>query len=61
MWKEILDSKYGGWRSLREDVNIGRTSLWWKDLMEFWGSKGWGRNFEDSFKWKIGKGDSVLF
>ena len=61
MWKEILDSKYGGWRSLREGVNIGRTSLWWKDLMEVWWSEGWGRNFEDAFKWKIGNGDSVLF
>ena len=61
LWKEILDSKYGGWRSLQEGVNISRTSLWWKDLMEVWGSEGWGRNFEDAFKWKIGNGDSVLF
>jgi len=42
-------------------VNFGRTSLWWKDLVEVWGSEGWGRNFEDAFKWKIGNGDSVLF
>ncbi|XP_068483176.1 uncharacterized protein [Phaseolus vulgaris] len=34
MWKEILDSKYGGWRSLREDGTSRRSSLWWKDLKE---------------------------
>jgi len=61
LWKEILDSKYGGWRSPREGVNIGRTSLWWKYLMEVWGLEGWGRNFEDAFKRKIDNGDSVLF
>ncbi|XP_068483236.1 uncharacterized protein [Phaseolus vulgaris] len=34
LWKEILDSKYGGWRSLREDNKSNRGSLWWKDLKE---------------------------
>jgi len=28
LWKEVIDSKYGGWRSLREEVNSGRVSLW---------------------------------
>jgi len=28
LWKEILESKYGGWRSLREDRNRCRGSLW---------------------------------
>jgi len=50
LWNEILESKYGGWRSLREGANNGRISLWWKDLKEVWGSEGWGRNFEDAFK-----------
>jgi len=27
LWKEILDSKYGGWRSLREDNKSNRGSL----------------------------------
>ena len=34
LWKEIIDSKYGGWRSLREDKNRARGLLWWKDLKE---------------------------
>jgi len=27
LWKELLESKYGGWRSLREGANNGRISL----------------------------------
>jgi len=27
LWKEILDSKYGGWRSLRESRKIDKDSL----------------------------------
>ena len=27
LWKEILDSKYGGWRNLREDNKFNRASL----------------------------------
>ena len=41
LWKEIIDSKYGGWRSLREDSRSNRGSLWWKDLKEVWNSEGW--------------------
>jgi len=34
LWKEITDSKYGGWRSLREGAKDSKDSLWWKDLRE---------------------------
>ena len=50
LWKEILISKYGGWRSLREEGKSCRSSLWWKDLKVVWASEGWGRSFEDGFK-----------
>jgi len=36
LWKETLESKYGGWRSLREDGKNSRGSLWGKDLKEVW-------------------------
>jgi len=61
LWKEILEDKYGGWRSLREGGKNCRGSLWWKYLKEVWSSEGWGRNFEDAFKWKIGDGREVSF
>jgi len=34
LWKEILDSKYGGWRSLKDGGKNSKDSLWWKDLKE---------------------------
>ena len=49
LWKEIIVSKYGGWRNLRGVGKIRKGSLWWKDLMEVWASEGWGRSFEDGF------------
>ena len=61
LWKEILDSKYGGWRSLREGGKSRRGFLWWKDLKEVWDSEGWGRSFEDGFKWKVGDGKEISF
>ena len=61
LWKEILVSKYGGWRSLREGGKVSRGSLWWKDLKQVWDSEGWGRSFEDGIKWKVGDGKDISF
>jgi len=61
LWKEILVSKYGGWRSLRGEGNFKRGFLWWKDLKEVWASEGWGRSFEDGFKWYVGNGRDISF
>jgi len=30
-------------------------------LKEVWSSEGWGRNFEDGFKWKVGNGKDIYF
>jgi len=50
LWKEVLFSKYGGWRSLGVEGKDRSCSLWWKDLKEVWSTEGWGRSFEDSFE-----------
>jgi len=34
LWKEVIVSKYGGWRSLGGEGIRSRSSLWWKDLKE---------------------------
>ena len=41
--------------------NFKRGSLWWKDLKEVWASEGWGRSFEDGFKWYVGNGKDISF
>jgi len=61
LWKEVLFSKYGGWRSLGEGGRSHRSSLWWKDLKEVWASEGWGRSFKDGFKWKVEDGKDISF
>jgi len=61
LWKEVIDSKYGGWRSLREGGKDNKDSLWWKDLREVWSLEGWGWNFEEALIWKVGIGKEVLF
>ena len=32
LWARILESKYGGWRSLNEAPRSNRESIWWRDL-----------------------------
>jgi len=59
LWKEVLVSKYGGWRSLGEGGKSSTSSLWWKDLKEVWASEGWGRSFEYGYKWKVGDGKDI--
>ncbi|XP_068475151.1 uncharacterized mitochondrial protein AtMg00310-like [Phaseolus vulgaris] len=61
LWKDIIFSKYGGWRNLGEAGNGRSCSLWWKDLKEVWSLEGWGRCFEDSFEWKVGDGKDIYF
>jgi len=57
LWKEIIESKYGGWRSLKEQmVNNNKVSLWWRGLKEIWMSEMWGGKFEDCFNWEVGNG-----
>ena len=34
LWKDILESKYGGQRSLKEQRLLNSDSLWWRDLKE---------------------------
>ena len=33
LWARILDSKYGGWRSIAEGRRANNESIWWQDLM----------------------------
>jgi len=35
--KEILESKYEGWRSLQEKITNVKDSSWWRDLKGVWG------------------------
>jgi len=45
LWKDILVSKYGSWRSLDSDNINTKESRWWKDLKTVTKGKGEGRNW----------------
>jgi len=60
LWKEVVESKYGGWRSLRNQ-RIGRPEpLCWKDLEEIWRSEGWKGSFEDNCIWEVRNGREIM-
>ena len=40
LWREVLESKYGGWRDLQTQRNCITDSLWWRDLKEIWSYEG---------------------
>ncbi|XP_068472094.1 uncharacterized protein [Phaseolus vulgaris] len=46
-WKDILDSKYGGWRGLRSHGQSCKDSIWWRDLRKVWNLEEWGNDFEE--------------
>jgi len=48
LWKEVLDSKYGGWKDLRDQKKSNLDSLWWRDLKDVWAIEGWKGKFEDN-------------
>jgi len=50
-WKEILVSKYGGWRNLRSQACINKESIWWRDLEKVWKLVEWGNDFKDKGRW----------
>jgi len=34
LWTRVLESKYGGWRSLHEARKAAKQSVWWRDLKQ---------------------------
>ena len=54
LWKEILDSKYGGWRILQEQSSNAKDSSWWTNLKGVWGMEEWGRTFKNYCEWRVG-------
>jgi len=56
LWKEVVESKYRGWRNVWAQTRCKSYFLWWRDLKEVWSLKGWKGNFEDNFFWDVRNG-----
>ena len=61
LWAKILDSKYGGWRSLVDGRSSSNGSLWWKDLMEVTHEHQLNNIIQQQTVWKVGCGDKARF
>lgn len=61
IWKDILESKYGSWKTL-EDVKDSYHESWlWRDIRRI--TSGGQRDiwFSKNIKWSIGKGNRIKF
>ena len=49
LWKEVMYSKYGGWRDLWSQINKCSDSCWWRDLKKVWSLNEWKKQVRGKF------------
>ena len=60
-WARVLESKYGGWRSLLGEQRASTESLWWRDLKLVYQHPHQGQQMNRATLWKVGRGDKFKF
>ncbi|KAL5175849.1 putative ribonuclease H protein [Glycine soja] len=60
-WSRVLESKYGGWRSLDGASRVSTESLWWRDLKIVNQSLNQGHQLNRLILWRVGCGDKFKF
>lgn len=61
LWVRVLESKYGGWRSLDEVPHGNNESIWWRDLKVAFQNSQQGADVQNSILWRVGCGDRIKF
>ena len=61
LWKDILDSMYGGWKGLRSWVQNSKEFVWWRDIRKVWNLEEWGNDFDDEGWWEVGDEKEIRF
>ena len=61
LWARVLESKYGGWRSLSEAPRDGIESIWWRDLKLVFQHPQHGDAMQNAASWRVGCGDNIKF
>ncbi|KHN24183.1 hypothetical protein glysoja_042000, partial [Glycine soja] len=61
LWVTILESKYGGWRSLVEGERVDKESIWWQDIMVVTHDHQLLNVLQNETKWRVGSGDKIRF
>lgn len=61
LWKEVLDSKYGSWKSL-DNQNEHNIESWWRRYIRKVCGKGTSNNwFNNNITWSRGDEDHIRF
>ena len=61
LWTRVLNSKYGGWRNLKETGNSAKQSVWWRDLKQAFNQSQKGLVIQNNMRWKVGDGEKIRF
>jgi len=61
LWKEVLESKYGSWRSLDFEVGVSFESNWLKDLRKTCRNGAKYNWFNNNISWDRGNASKILF
>ena len=61
LWARVLESKYGGWRSLDTTSRVTNESIWWRDFKMVFLHTQQGRALQNGTMWKVGCGDRIKF
>jgi len=59
LWKEVIKSRYGLWRSMNENSRDQKLSWWWRDLSIVRWQRTQSNWFESILKWELGDGKLV--
>ena len=61
LWARVLESKYGGWRSLDGALRDSNDSIWWRDLKLALHHPQQEMVLHSGVVWKVGCGDRIKF
>ena len=61
LWRDILDARYGSWRSIDGALIQRNQSTWWKDLCQICGKGAQDNWFDSRFQWQLGDEWCVKF
>jgi len=61
VWREVIESRYGNWRDMKNSIADKKKSFWWNDLgsiCEVHTKSNW---FDRKLRWKYGNGSKIRF
>ena len=60
-WRDVIESKYGSWRKIKDSMVERKSSHWWKDLCSICEVNNDSNWFDRRIRWKHGNGGTIKF